>query len=555
MLPLLQAPSASPTSSILGFVGLLFLLGFCLYLYFGITLMIIAKRSNTPNSGLAFLPIANLFLMCSIGRRPGWWVLLLLVPIVNIVIVAMIWMSIAEVREKPVWTGALVTLPGIGLIVPLYFCFGQPQMPATVAARICTSCGSPILGAEVFCRNCGQAATAPVLARRMPAGRMALIAMGMSVVVIGIWGGVLWFTLFRGLSYTPPDRKAPEIPARLAGTMTEFPVDTASESDMSGGGHMEPGSVITQDFASGGTTKSSQQVPQKWLPPGLKRERLPQTTGTMTSAAYRPKRKPGTTTEATLEQIYVHVLRALNNQAPQLGEEIAKGVTQATGGTRTGVRVQNPGGVVYTGSRIQSPQVSIYVLNKQNSDIVILIYGPSPSLQQATARLASNVGNGDGLNDSPTIQTTVWTLPRQPPTDFTLQEVNTLSANELFSSSDFQTSSSDQQTRELINKIRQLIPERITTARYRDSARRDWNVYVYDYESPRAAWNTWIFLRFTVGLGGMQSVSVSGTSGLYGDVDQGRVLVFQKGPYLIAVQGPTGGQLTSFTDLADRLQV
>src|SRR6266700_1979306 len=339
------SPQSGPSSSILGTIGVLLVVGFFLYLYLGITLMLIARRSNTSYSGLAFLPIINLFLMCRIGRRPGWWVLLLLLPVINVAVFAMIWMSIAEVRGKPVWTGALAAVPLLGLIVPLYFAIGKTPLPGTVAARICTTCGTPILGVESFCRNCGQAAPAPILARRASTGKLALIGAFTSVIVVALVGGVAWFTLFRGLSYTAPDRKPPAIPERLAGTMTEFPVDTKSD------GSMEPSSVITEDLGAGGSTSSSQRVPQKWLPPGVTRARLPQSAGTMTSAAYRPRRRPGATTESAVDQVYVHVLRALQNQVQQLIDELARSVTQATGGTRSGVRVQSPGGVIYTGSR------------------------------------------------------------------------------------------------------------------------------------------------------------------------------------------------------------
>jgi hypothetical protein len=61
-------------------------------------------------------------------------------------------------------------------------------------------------------------------------------------------------------------------------------------------------------------------------------------------------------------------------------------------------------------------------------------------------------------------------------------------------------------------------------------------------------------LRWTVGLSG-QSVTVAGTDGLYIDTDEGRALVFQKGPYLIAIQGPSGSAVPTLVDLAGRLQV
>ena len=52
------SPQSGPASSILGTIGVLLVVGFFLYLYLGITLMLIARRSNTSYSGLAFLPIA-----------------------------------------------------------------------------------------------------------------------------------------------------------------------------------------------------------------------------------------------------------------------------------------------------------------------------------------------------------------------------------------------------------------------------------------------------------------------------------------------------------------
>jgi hypothetical protein len=33
----------------------------------------------------AIIPIYNTYIMCKIGGKPGWWVLLMLIPIVNIV--------------------------------------------------------------------------------------------------------------------------------------------------------------------------------------------------------------------------------------------------------------------------------------------------------------------------------------------------------------------------------------------------------------------------------------------------------------------------------------
>jgi hypothetical protein len=42
-------------------------------------------KAGQPGWG-AIIPIYNSYLLCKIANRPGWWVILLLIPIVNIVI-------------------------------------------------------------------------------------------------------------------------------------------------------------------------------------------------------------------------------------------------------------------------------------------------------------------------------------------------------------------------------------------------------------------------------------------------------------------------------------
>jgi hypothetical protein len=89
--------------------------------------MVIANKTNTENSWLAWIPIANLYLICKIAGKPGWWVILFLIPLVNIVISIIIWMKIAEMRGKPSWLGILWIIPPIGLIVVGYLAFSDGE--------------------------------------------------------------------------------------------------------------------------------------------------------------------------------------------------------------------------------------------------------------------------------------------------------------------------------------------------------------------------------------------------------------------------------------------
>ncbi|HYE65624.1 MAG TPA: DUF5684 domain-containing protein [Pyrinomonadaceae bacterium] len=548
---ILFALQSNPLFSVLKLVGVLLVLGFALYLYLGITLMLLARKTETPGAGLAWIPIANLFLMCRIARRPAWWGLLLLIPLLNLFFFALVWMSIAEVRGRPAWIGGLAVVPLIGLIVPLYLAVGQASAPnLTVASRLCPTCGMTIMGSENFCRNCGQAAPPPVIGRRTPAGALALMGAGWSLVALVLIGGFSWFLFFRGLGYTPPDRKAPDMPQRMAGTLTEFPVD--SDANASTG----PSDLIAQDV-SGSAAGTPAQLPQERLPPGINRDNLTNRTSSLTSVVYRGRKRPqDDAPTTTTDQVYVNVLRVLP-EARNAGQEMTNSVLRSTNGTRSAVRVQSPSGSTYVGSKIKTSQISVYILEKQGSDVLILVYAPTPQADDEAARLAANVGNGQGLNDYPEIRDTVWTLPQRAPSGLVLQEMSTQSRSEFgFSTSQLESARTDDpEIRRWLEYLQQLIPERIINARYSDASRRDWQVVVYDYASTRRAWNTWFFVKWTLGLGSQESVTVRGETGLYLNTDEGRVLIFQRGPYLIGIRGPAGASVNDLVALGNGVQV
>lgn len=121
-----DSQSAGPFAALTGVVLILFL-GFValMYVYMSLALQTIADKTHTANSWLAWIPIANLFLMLSVAKKPMWWFLLFLVPLVNIVIAIMVWMAVAEARGKPNWWGILMIVPLANLIVPGYLAWAD----------------------------------------------------------------------------------------------------------------------------------------------------------------------------------------------------------------------------------------------------------------------------------------------------------------------------------------------------------------------------------------------------------------------------------------------
>ena len=110
----------------------LIIIGIALYIYAAIVLMTIAKKTKTENAWLAWIPIANIYLMTQVGEVSGWWTLLVLAAIIPIlgsfVVMAMIvylWWKIAERLDKPGWYGILMLIPVVNLVIMGMLAWGK----------------------------------------------------------------------------------------------------------------------------------------------------------------------------------------------------------------------------------------------------------------------------------------------------------------------------------------------------------------------------------------------------------------------------------------------
>lgn len=124
---LAQSDEPGPAAALAGGAFLMFVLCIVLavYVYMALVLQTIAHKTNTQNAWLAWIPIANIVLMLNIAKKPVWWILLFLIPLVNIIIAIMVWMGIAEARGKPSWLGILTIVPIANLILPGYLAWSD----------------------------------------------------------------------------------------------------------------------------------------------------------------------------------------------------------------------------------------------------------------------------------------------------------------------------------------------------------------------------------------------------------------------------------------------
>ena len=111
----------------LGGVMLFVLLAFCaaMYVYWALALQTIAKKTNTEPAWLAWIPIANIFLILMVAQKPMWWFILFLIPIVSLVMSIIVFMAVAERRGKPSWWGVMIIVPIMNLIMPGYLAWAD----------------------------------------------------------------------------------------------------------------------------------------------------------------------------------------------------------------------------------------------------------------------------------------------------------------------------------------------------------------------------------------------------------------------------------------------
>jgi hypothetical protein len=85
----------------------------------------------------AIVPVYNLFILCKLAGKPAWWVVLFLVPVVNLIALAVVSMEVAKAFGKTAAFGVGLFLLGFIFYPMLAFTDAQyraPGAPASPAA-------------------------------------------------------------------------------------------------------------------------------------------------------------------------------------------------------------------------------------------------------------------------------------------------------------------------------------------------------------------------------------------------------------------------------------
>jgi len=89
--------------------------GIVLVIYIAVIVLEIAgwwmilSKAGKPGWG-AIIPFYNIYLFCKVAGRPGWWLILFLIPLVNIVVAFIVFIDVARRFGKGTGFGIGLTL-------------------------------------------------------------------------------------------------------------------------------------------------------------------------------------------------------------------------------------------------------------------------------------------------------------------------------------------------------------------------------------------------------------------------------------------------------------
>jgi hypothetical protein len=105
-----------------------------IHVFYAFPLARMAKRTGEDDvAWMAWVPVANVFLMLRIAEKPNIWFLLLFIPFINIIIAILIHLGISRRFGVPTWAGILSLF--LGPLMPfyyLYLAYGTEPPPARI---------------------------------------------------------------------------------------------------------------------------------------------------------------------------------------------------------------------------------------------------------------------------------------------------------------------------------------------------------------------------------------------------------------------------------------
>lgn len=421
-----------------------------LYILTAFGLSTLAARLRQPHAWIAWIPVVNLYLLCRLAGSSALHILPAVIPVINLVVFAYLGTRIAIRVGKSPALGMLLGFPVLGAAVPLLLATG----------------GKPIVG------DPGNA-TSPFIHAMINAGIAAVL-----LVLVG--AGFKLAGRMTEREIPTAEQAASVLPTRVAGTLTEFPIDTNTQNPAM------PTNVVTKNFSSSGgeggipiSTSAGQ------LPPWISPDTLPAIAENATFADYH--------TNGSTSSVSVVTLTMRDNNSiltPPLQAELQGLVA---GAKVSGIELNSAAGAAYKGYRVSSPDSNYYALQRSGTNTAVIISANEEAGIEIAERLASNIGNGQGLLEYEEYRSSFGQMPSTP-AGATMEFMQTYTEDDIAwmvqqFNNEIAQEEIDPEFASMIEMARAIVPSNVSVAAYTTPQREKmYGVAVAGYSSSSISW-------------------------------------------------------------------
>ncbi|HVK39486.1 MAG TPA: DUF5684 domain-containing protein [Candidatus Kapabacteria bacterium] len=102
---------STETTAMSGIAIVMFMLfGLAAHIFFGYCFKRIAEKAGETDTGIWWIPIVNYLLVLRAANKPGWWLVLLLIPFVNFIVLFIVWIEVSNRLGKGTGWGVVAVI-------------------------------------------------------------------------------------------------------------------------------------------------------------------------------------------------------------------------------------------------------------------------------------------------------------------------------------------------------------------------------------------------------------------------------------------------------------
>jgi hypothetical protein len=105
------------------------------YLFLCYPFMQIARKLGKKHPWLVWIPIVQVFYFTYMAGKSMWWMVLYLVPVVNVLFPLLLCADLLRALRKPFWLIVFIIFPGTNIVMFWYLAVSKTTMPAEIAVE------------------------------------------------------------------------------------------------------------------------------------------------------------------------------------------------------------------------------------------------------------------------------------------------------------------------------------------------------------------------------------------------------------------------------------